>query len=98
MSHQEADRTETSAQLRNAIDSGRTRDRIAMLDPAAAPLGTDDEAAGTPPKRHSIQEAAHHEMGRRLPEAAEVKSGWIGPLAVLLIVAAIGLAVWLGMW
>ena len=35
-------------QLRHAIDSGRTGDKVAYPDPAAAPLGTDDEAAGTP--------------------------------------------------
>jgi hypothetical protein len=32
-------------QLRRAIDSGETRDKIAVTDPAAAPLGSDDEAA-----------------------------------------------------
>jgi hypothetical protein len=38
----------TSDQLRDRIDSGRTGG-IGFPDPAAAPLGTDDEAAGTPP-------------------------------------------------
>jgi hypothetical protein len=32
-------------QLRGQIDSGRTGDKIAVMDPAAAPLGSDDEAA-----------------------------------------------------
>jgi hypothetical protein len=32
-------------QLRGQIDSGRTADKVAVLDPAAAPLGSDDEAA-----------------------------------------------------
>ncbi|MFL1876979.1 hypothetical protein ACIKT0_17815, partial [Hansschlegelia beijingensis] len=35
--------------LRDAIDSGRTGDKAPFTDPAAAPLGADDEAAGTPP-------------------------------------------------
>jgi hypothetical protein len=35
-------------QLRHAIDSGRTGDKVNFPDPAAAPLGTDSEAAGTP--------------------------------------------------
>jgi hypothetical protein len=35
----------TPEQLRGAIDSGKTGDKIAMTDPAAAPLGSDDEAA-----------------------------------------------------
>lgn len=35
--------------LRAAIDRGETGDKVAFPDPAAAPLGTDDEAAGTGP-------------------------------------------------
>jgi hypothetical protein len=31
--------------LRGAIDSGWTGDKIAVVDPAAAPLGSDAEAA-----------------------------------------------------
>ena len=38
----------TVAQLRHDIDSGRTGDKVAAVDHAAAPLGTDEEAAGTP--------------------------------------------------
>lgn len=34
------------AQAKHAIDSGRTKDKIAWPDPAAAPLGTDEEAGG----------------------------------------------------
>lgn len=35
--------------LRAQIDAGKTRDKIPFPDPAAAPFGTDDEAAGTRP-------------------------------------------------
>ena len=35
-------------QLRGDIDAGRTGDKVPFSDPAAAPLGTDDEAAGHP--------------------------------------------------
>ncbi|CAA0096627.1 Uncharacterised protein [Starkeya nomas] len=34
--------------LRHDIDSGRAADKVPFPDPAAAPLGTDEEAAGTP--------------------------------------------------
>lgn len=34
--------------LRGDIDEGRMRDKVPFPDPAAAPLGTDDEAAGMP--------------------------------------------------
>lgn len=57
----------TAAQLQNDIDSGRTGDKAAGFDPAAAPLGTDDEAAGAPNSPALIaearaQEAASHEV------------------------------------
>lgn len=37
-----------AARLRHAIDSGNTGEKVNYPDPAAAPLGTDEEAAGTP--------------------------------------------------
>lgn len=41
-------RYSTVDQLRHDIDSGKTGDKLAAKDPSAAPLGSDDEAAGTP--------------------------------------------------
>jgi hypothetical protein len=41
-------RVHTAERLRAEIDRGRTGDKIDFPDPAAAPLGGDDEAAGTP--------------------------------------------------
>ncbi len=38
----------TMEQLRDDIDSGRTGEKVPAADPAAAPLGADDEAAGMP--------------------------------------------------
>ena len=35
-------------QVRAAIERGESSDKIGGFDPAAAPLGTDDEAAGCP--------------------------------------------------
>lgn len=34
--------------LKKDIDQGLTGDKVSYPDPAASPLGTDDEAAGTP--------------------------------------------------
>ena len=39
----------TSDQLRHAIDAGGAADKKGAADPAAAPLGADDEAAGASP-------------------------------------------------
>ena len=44
----------TTDDLRMDLDRGVTGDKIPGSDPAAAPLGTDDEAAGTPPTRREI--------------------------------------------
>lgn len=41
--------TAAAARLRAAIDRGETGDKVPYGDPAAVPLGTDDEAAGMPP-------------------------------------------------
>lgn len=39
----------TTDQIRNAIDSGATGEKVGHPDPAAAPLGTDAEAGGNSP-------------------------------------------------
>ncbi|MDQ7264157.1 hypothetical protein NM680_20445, partial [Paracoccus sp. PS-1] len=44
----EESRGANPSRLRAEIDAGRTGDKLGFPDPAAAPLGTDDEAAGTP--------------------------------------------------
>jgi hypothetical protein len=48
--------------LRHDLDQGRGRDKIPFPDPAAAPLGTDDEAAGMPPTRFRIALARVYEI------------------------------------
>ena len=50
-------------QLRAAIDSGKTGDKVAFPDPAAAPLGTDAEAAGAPPASDELHQAFTAETG-----------------------------------
>ncbi|WP_374469248.1 hypothetical protein [Phenylobacterium sp.] len=58
-------RGSTTAQLRDDIQSGRTGDKVAGFDPAASPLGTDDEAAGTPPSPEVVDHARRQErVGR----------------------------------
>jgi hypothetical protein len=53
----------TTDQLREDIDRGRTGDKIEVSDPAAAPLGTDEEAAGTPTPGEALQQARDYERG-----------------------------------
>ena len=40
--------------LRHDIDSGRTGEKVAFPDPAAAPLGTDAEVGGHPPTASEV--------------------------------------------
>jgi hypothetical protein len=46
-----------SAELRHKIDSGETGDKVAVTDPAAAPLGTDSEAGGHTPTSEEVEMA-----------------------------------------
>ncbi len=85
----------TTAQLRHDIDSGRTGDKVAGFDPAAAPLGTDEEAAGTPPSADAIALARRLEAYR--PETSHRETGhvWfiggIVAVALLIVMAMVAL-------
>ena len=66
---------DTLEQLRADIDSGRTGDKVSAPDPAMAPLGTDEEAAGTPPSPAAIAltrrlETSHPNQPHRRPDWA----------------------------
>jgi hypothetical protein len=77
-------RAATVDRLRADIDAGRTRDKVAASDPAAAPLGADEEAAGTPLGADAIALARRQEL-----KPAEAKP----TRAVVPIVAAVTLLV-----
>jgi hypothetical protein len=51
--------------LKGDIDSGRTGDKNEVFDPGLAPLGTDEEAAGTPPTPGQVRTAREQETRRR---------------------------------
>ena len=52
----------TAQKLKGAIDSGRTGDKVAFDNPGAAPLGPDDEAAGTPDTPDRVALAMRREL------------------------------------
>lgn len=92
----------TSDQLRSGIDHGRG-DKVRFSDPAASPLGTDDEAAGAPPPDAAIRQAAKQELrpaspadGRKTGESERSISGqeaaqtpWPWRIAIGIGVAAL---------
>jgi hypothetical protein len=79
----------TTAQLR------RDRDKIAVLDPAMSPLGTDDEAGGAPPTPELVQAVREAERLAAPPPGDPGKrvQPWLG----LKLMAAVGVAVALGL-
>lgn len=56
---------DTADRLRHDIDRGRAGDKVDFSDPAAAPLGTDAEAAGTPPSQEQSRRARAAEIQHR---------------------------------
>lgn len=91
-------------QLRDDIDRGRTGDKIPHGDPAAAPLGGDDEAAGAAPGPQVVDQARRDETRTRPAEpppntARPEKAGqkpwlYLAVCAVLLALLAAGF--WFG--
>lgn len=83
----------TTDRLRIDIDRGVTGEKVDYIDPAAAPLGTDDEAAGHPA---SAQERRMEAEARALPDREDGKRRkpalWLplgGLLFVLLLLATL---------
>ncbi|WP_406856293.1 hypothetical protein ABEG18_01285 [Alsobacter sp. KACC 23698] len=92
----------TTSQVRHAIDSGQTGDKVAVSDPAAAPLGADDEAAGRPPsaaeraKAHRDETQGRWRMWRRHDQEHR-REKWVTP-AFLAMLALMALAVVVGVY
>jgi len=86
----------TIARFRHGIDRGRSRDKVDVIDPATVPLGTDDEAAGTPPASPAVKRAQAQEIRARgsLPLARD-KGAVVYGLLVAGIAVALALAIWL---
>ncbi len=91
----------TSAQLKGDIDSGRTGDKIPHVDVGAAPLGTCDEAGGTPPTPQRVRLARLTERAPSEKAASGVmqqRTPWITPAyagAIVAIAAVLAIALWL---
>ena len=65
------DEARNAAELRAAIDRGGAGDKATQGDPAAAPLGTDDEAAGTPNSARQVKAAMKLEIDARPRDRGE---------------------------
>jgi hypothetical protein len=91
---------ETTEQLRIAIDQGQASSKVDATDPAAAPLGTDDEAGGTPNTAAQVRLAATHEV-RATPISKRQRSSGIGAawwligFTAFIALSILGAAAWL---
>jgi hypothetical protein len=90
----------TVEQLRAAIDSGRAGSKTNALDPAAVPLGADEEAGGAPVDSREIETAFNAEIDSDQPgkplahnDAMPLARGRTGGAAVGLVLAAVVLAI-----
>lgn len=85
-----------AAELRRTIDEGRAGDKVAHSDPAAAPLGTDDEAAGAAPGPDRVAMAMAHE-GNAQPAASGStdpdRGSRLGLFLALMAAAALALVI-----
>jgi hypothetical protein len=94
----------TTAQLKGDINSGHTGDKNPVFDPALAPLGTDDEAAGRPPSPFRIELARRYERlerwigrSRGASSAAHDKRDGVA-LGFAAFAGGVGLVLVAGIW
>jgi hypothetical protein len=61
-----------TARLRDDdIDRGRTGDKVDWPDPSAAPLGTDDEAGGSPASNPAVEDSRRRYGAPQSPAKAQ---------------------------
>jgi hypothetical protein len=93
----------TVAMLKGDIDSGRSGDKNPVFDPGLAPLGTDDEAAGTPPSSFQVALARRYENierwikgGQKTGDAHNKRDGF--PIVYVSFIGAVGFILVVGIW
>ncbi|MER8384929.1 hypothetical protein NKJ46_07690 [Mesorhizobium sp. M0166] len=93
------------AQARGDIDAGRAGDKTPGIDPAAAPMETDAESAGTasaddPSPRHETPEftnqASYANAMRPLRDEPAVQPRRYGPVLVIAAIVVLAAAVFIG--
>jgi hypothetical protein len=86
--------------LRRDIDRGKAGSKVDHPDPAAAPLGTDDEAAGAAPTAAAVRVAHAQEVGAspaRTEGARDRDAGasiYVGIIAVAIALLS-AIALWM---
>jgi hypothetical protein len=82
----------TVDRMRHDISRGKVGDKVDYPDPAAAPLGTDDEAAGTPPSAEARTIAAESAPSipreRKTTNAGSIYAGIVVVIILIVTTAA----------
>ena len=81
----------TADRMRHDISRGKAGDKVDHPDSSAAPLGTDDEAAGNPPSVEELRTAAATAPSKR-PERNTLGAAMIYAAIVIAIIAVVGVA------
>jgi hypothetical protein len=84
----------TADQLRHDIDRGRTGDKISWPDPASAPLGTDEEAAGTSLAPADVDAARQTERRSSYQPQPDAGLGYAWILVGFILLLFAGVLVW----
>lgn len=74
MAERRGDRTNW-AQVREAIDAGRTGDKVKVLDPAVASLGTDAEAGGASTSAEDLARSVEQQAASGAATASDRGTG-----------------------
>lgn len=87
--------TATTEQLRHDIAQGLSGDKVRGLDPAAAPLGTDEEAAGTPidPRLLAVVRGRERKRRPRPPWDGRVSQETDRSAVTIYVAIVLGLAI-----
>ena len=85
---------DTLERLRADIDSGRTGDKVSDPDPAMAPLGADDGAAGTPPSPAAIALTRRLETSHPHQPQQQIGLGHAWILIAFVIALAVAIVGW----
>jgi hypothetical protein len=93
--HSARRRPPTADRLRADIDSGLTGDKVTHSDPAVSPLGTDDEAAGTPVSNEQLRLEEKARPKRPAPQHPENRGLGIYVIVMVAIVGLLTLAIWI---
>jgi len=90
--HANGTRRVNVSQLRDRIDRGLTGDKVDWPDPAVAPLGTDEEAAGCAISAEAVAMAYRNEClsMRAVPVVRFGPAIWLYALFIVLVALVLG--------